>query len=1573
MAPQKLSKQRLHEVQRVLADYTPAFEGTDVEQLAALCKAVLNSIDVRDLKRLASDQLVGQLESVMHTIKRRKRGQIMIAFRVDGDTLVIESCMEDQPFLVSSVRGLFAGEGLEIRSFMNAVAKLRRDPAGILTSVGKGPSESILRIELALGERGVPEGLEDRYRQRLKIAQAIFQDFQPMKRRLQDLADDFLRAAMAADGEPGLHLREAEGMVRWLCDENYVLLSVEEYALDGAPISGLGMCAVAQPSRDAAQFAAFATGDGPSIMFQRSPEESPVHRAGKPGHFMVRRVDRSGEPVGTCLINGLFTYKALHTPPEEIPLLRLNLRSLLADRDVSVDSHRGKAMTNAFNSLPLEFLLTEPRESVWDLTDRVLRAEAEGESDVHIRVGAGGKFVFAFVSLPKEMFSDALRLQVQDCLKQELGATYADFGVYMDRYDNAIVHFYLTGPETFGQVETETVRRQVLAMAKGWNERLREVLADVAGSTAVEGLFELYVNAFTEEAKRRVDDVRLRGDVACIETLRKGEDFDCDLYVSTTGDHPGSLNLRVFKRQPINLSDELPLITSFGFSVIDEYRRPIALAHERVFEMDNFRLDVRAERTRAILGRRKEIRDALRLVFSGAIGRDTLNQLVVTTTMTATEVEVLRAYVAYLHQLRCPFETGLIRRTLVTYPTVTQALMAWLAARFDPSVANDELAAVAEQTLDSELKRIRDFTADRVFSAVAEVVRATLRTNAFIANTRGGEPLAFKFKGDSISYGPEPRPFREIWVFHPDFEGVHLRGGLVARGGLRFSDRPNDFRTEIHGLMATQRVKNVLIVPMGAKGGFVLRRPPSDRKALRAAGDHYYRLFIQALLSVTDNVVDGETVTPDGVLHKEQDDPYLVVAADKGTAHLSDTANAISGERGFWLDDAFASGGSQGYDHKATGITARGAWETTRRHFHELGVDPESDVITAVGVGDMSGDVFGNGLLRSRTVKLLAAFNHIEIFIDPDPDPETSFVERARLFKESRSWGGYDTDKLSPGGGVFARKAKRVELSPQARALLGVPESAELSGEDVIHEILKLDVDLMWQGGIGTYIKGKDESHAEVGDKANDSVRVNASELRCKVLAEGANLAITDRARVEFARRGGHNYTSFLDNSGGVDTSDHEVNIKILFAPLLRTGEVSRARRNELLAQCEEQVCEMVLDNNRSQSRMVSFDVRRSRKDVYRYARALHYLVRDVPFNPDVFGLPTEDELASRARKGGGLFKCDASALGAYAKMLAYRQLLAGDPLPTALVSRMLREYFPPAILKEVGDAVDGHLLKRELATTMVVNRIVENAGASFFAEVIAGTRRSPTEIAWAYLHAADACEAAGIQRELYALEDKHRQEVVYEAMESIASSLEEATFYLLDHGTPVSYEASTVERARELFERVDAILPPRHAATLSRKSGDLERRGIPKALSRRIARLDLLTSVLESIRMADESGRHPSEIMRLHVKIADEMHIHALQEALSRRVFDTPWEGLAAAALGRQLTFHLHKMVRAVEGDDVTGMIRRLRLQDVRKHGARSLESGVTISGLVMFDHHLRRLLPAMPGGYRGYTDTIA
>ncbi|MGB1700323.1 MAG: NAD-glutamate dehydrogenase domain-containing protein, partial [Nannocystaceae bacterium] len=526
------------------------------------------------------------------------------------------------------------------------------------------------------------------------------------------------------------------------------------------------------------------------------------------------------------------------------------------------------------------------------------------------------------------------------------------------------------------------------------------------------------------------------------------------------------------------------------------------------------------------------------------------------------------------HQLKSPFTTVLIRQVLVENPAVAQALVASLSSRFEPSGAVVK-PEVAEQTLATELRSVTDYTADRVLQACAEVVRATVRTNAFVVDLSAREALSFKIDGTKLTQGPSPKPYREIWVYHADFEGVHLRGGKVARGGLRFSDRPDDFRTEIHGLMATQRVKNVLIVPMGAKGGFVLRNPPAGRKELREAGDHYYGMFIKALLAVTDNVVDGEVKSPVGIRHTEGDDPYLVVAADKGTAHLSDTANAISMEHSFWLDDAFASGGSNGYDHKATGITARGAWEATKRCFREIGLDPESDEITAIGVGDMSGDVFGNGLMRSKTIQLKAAFNHIHIFIDPTPDPGASFAERGRLFEmQGSTWEDYSPEVLSAGGGVYARKSKEVPLSDEACDMLGFAHGETPSGDEVIRAIMRLEVHLFWMGGIGTYVKASHESNTDVGDKANDAVRIDAKELRCRIFAEGANLSITDKGRVQFAKRGGGGYTAFLDNSGGVDTSDHEVNTKILYAPLLQSGDVTRDHRNEVLRSVEEEICE---------------------------------------------------------------------------------------------------------------------------------------------------------------------------------------------------------------------------------------------------------------------------------------------------------------------------------------------------------------------------------------------------------------
>ncbi|MBL9103377.1 MAG: NAD-glutamate dehydrogenase [Myxococcales bacterium] len=1564
MATPKLSTQRLHEVSQVLANYVPKLPGTDLNLLTGLCKAVLTSVDVRDLRRTGNEQLVEQLESVLATIKVRGRGEINTAVRQQGDGLVLESCVEDQPFLVSSLRALFAGDNVELVSLMNAVMKVRRDGAGNLTSIGMGAPESIIRVELAAD--GCPPDIAERFKQRLHIVQAMVRDFQPMKRRMQDLADDYLRAATQEGGERSLTLRETEGMVRWLCEENYVLLSVEEYDEAGRRMSALGTTSVATAERDAERLAQYARDFDRTVRFQRSKEESPVHRAGRPGHFIITRVGRAGEPVGVCLISGLFTYKALHTPPEEIPFLRVVLRKILADRSVSVDSHRGKSITNAFNSLPLEYLLTQSEERIWELTDRVLRAEQEGGSDVHIDVGEDARYVFAFVSLPRGQFSEELRLQVQEKLMREFGATYADFGVYMDRYDNAIVHYYMTGPSALAVVDTERVRGEVLALAKGWNERLREALGELAPASEVDDLFELYQSAFTEEHKRRAGDQRLLGDLRCLESLRKGAEFDCDLYVSTTGEHPGSLNLRVFNRTAMNLSDELPLIASFGFKVVDEYVRPVHIAHTMEVELDNYRFDVRPERIPAIIARKDEIRNALRSVFAGTMGRDGLNQLIVSTTMTATEVEILRAYVAYLHQVRAPYQTDLLRSVLVAHPTVTQSLVAWLGSRFDPSVANEQLAEVADKQLEQELRDVVDYTADRVFKAVADVVRATVRTNAFIlkaaapGSKRSETPaMAFKFDAQKIPFGPEPKPLREIWVYHPDLEGVHLRGGKVARGGIRFSDRLDDFRTEIHGLMATQMVKNVLIVPVGAKGGFVLRQPPQDRNELRAAGDRYYEVFIEALGSVTDNVVDGKPVTPEGILHTEGPDPYLVVAADKGTAHLSDAANAISMRHHFWLDDAFASGGSNGFDHKETGITARGAWETTKRCFRELGIDPETDTITAVGVGDMSGDVFGNGLLRSRTVKLLAAFNHVHVFVDPDPDPETSFVERERLFNLPRSqWTDYKAEALSRGGGVFMRNAKSLELAPEARVLLGFGPDQTVSGEDAIRAILTLKVDLCWMGGIGTYVKSKDETHADVGDKANDAVRVNSNQLRCRVLSEGANLSITDRGRVGFAKLGGQNYTSFLDNSGGVDTSDHEVNIKILFAPLLASGACTREVRNALLREAENDVCEAVLANNRSQSRMVSFDVRRSRKDVYRYSRTLTYLVQKVPFNPDTFGLPTEDELAIRSRKGGGLHKCDASALCAYSKMYVYRALLEQEPLSDGLTERMVREYFPAVIVESAGEAVQTHLLRREIATTMVVNRIIDNAGATFFPELLASTRRSARDIAEGYMSAAQAGDVESIRRDLYACEDKQRQESVYRAMSIIEGALEEATYDLLDRKTALPYDQKTVERARDLLGRISEALRPSQVTQLAAQVLEFEAGGFPKPLATRVAGLMYFTDVLESLRMAHETGREPLDLLRIRLQISAEMHIPALQEALGKTVSTSPWDGPAAKALSRQLDVHLSKMVRLVEGDDVPGMLQRYGLEFVRQQATANLESGVTIPGIVMLDQHLRGLL---------------
>jgi glutamate dehydrogenase len=1575
MSARQLTSRLINEVQQAVTAFQPTRVETDREQLAALAKAVLASVDVRDLRGIPSTRFVSQLEHLLVLLERRNGGEIVINLRYqdDTDTLVIETCVEDQPFLVSTLRAVLATEHYDVRRFINAIVNVRRDPAGRLMSIGTGSAESIMRAELSLAGGsagrdggGIPRGLEARIRDRLKLAQAMVADFDKMSERIRSVANGYFAAAADQHGNAASMLREGEDLLRWLCDENYVFFAVETYDRAGELVDMLGTSRILAARRDGGLLVAAAQGEGRLVRYQRSPDESPVHRAGKPGHFVVTRFGEDGTPNGALVIDGLFTYKALHTPPEQIPVIHIALREMLADRKVSIDSDRGKNITNAFNSLPLEYLLSEDRESIWELTDRILRAEAEGGSDVHIRVGEGGRFAFVFVALPRWQFSEELRQEVQNLLLEALGGTYADYGVYIDRYDNAVIHFYVTGAGPLERIDTEALRHKVLAHARTWSDRLAEALAEVVPAEQVDELFEIYENAFNEEHKRRCSVQRIKGDIRCLERLRAGAPHDCDLYVSEFGEHPGSLNLRIFSRDKLTLSRELPVLSHFGFEVIDEYSREVHIPHLPPIDMDNFRFELRPDRIGQVMGRRKEIIEALREVFSRNAGDDDLNRLALVSSLTWRDVEIVRAYVAHLHQLGLPFGVDLVRTTLVEHPTVTQAMMAWLAARFDPKVASDALACSSEATLENELREVTDYTADRVLSAVAELVRATRRTNAYVM----GEPFAFKIATRKLSFGPEPKPHREIWVYHTEFEGVHLRGGRVARGGLRFSDRPEDFRTEIHGLMATQMVKNVLIVPMGAKGGFVLRNPPTERDALRAAGDAYYEQFIRALMNVTDNVVDGETLHPEGIMPwREQDDAYLVVAADKGTAHLSDTANRISAERGFWLDDAFASGGSNGYDHKATGITARGAWEVAKRSFRELGIDPEADVITAVGVGDMSGDVFGNGLLRSRTIKLQAAFNHIHIFIDPDPDPEQSFAERKRLFELPRSaWTDYDPAVLSAGGGVYPRKSKEVPLSSEARALLGFSRDQKVNGDQVIGAIMTLDVDLMWMGGIGTYVKAKDESNAEVGDKANDGVRVNAVAMRCKVLAEGANLAITDRGRVELARGGAHNYNAFLDNSGGVDISDHEVNIKILFTPLLRSGKASREARNRLLQECEDEVVEIVLENNRSQSRMVSFDMMRSQRDIHRYSRALRYLAHKVPFNPDAFSLPSDDELQSRARKGVGLYKCEAAVLCAHAKMLAYQQLLDADPLPDWLVDKAARAYFPKAVIELAGEeAVGSHLLRREIATTMIVNGIIDNAGGTFMAEVDLASAKSPRDIVLAHVRAAEAANTSPILRELFALEDKHRQTAIYDAMQRLAWALEESTFYLLDQMDLPPLDEDAVAQTRALLDHVDQALPAGSRHRTRQRVARLIEQGIPEELAGRIVRLRYLTPVLDAVRSAPAMGRDPSDLLWLRLSVTDAMNFLLLNQALDQIVLEHPWDGPAISALRRQLNFHLHKLVRLVEGDDVNGMVKRFELQEFCDRVGEQAEAGPTISGLVMLDDWLRRLLPPLTSIERG------
>jgi glutamate dehydrogenase len=1146
---------------------------------------------------------------------------------------------------------------------------------------------------------------------------------------------------------------------------------------------------------------------------------------------------------------------------------------------------------------------------LFEISMGILHLQERQRVRLFVRRDTYGRFFSCLVFVPRERYNTNIRSRMQEILQRAFDGANVEFNVRLSESVLARLHFIIyTEPGRVPDYDVDQIEERLVETTHSWADNLYDALIEQYGEERGTELFRKYREAFPAGYRDGFLPRTAVTDIGRMEELASDDDINMTLY------HPleepeNFLGFKLYRfGEQISLSGILPLLEDMGVEVVDERPHKIQPAGSPPVWIYDFGL-LHEAGDDLQTGQIKEIfQDAFARAWRGAVENDGFNRLVLRARLTWRQITVLRAYSKYLRQGGTTFSQNYMEDTLYTNSHITRLLMELFEARFDPNrqeSAREETERLKGEIEDA-LEAVVSLDEDRILRNFLNVTLATVRTNYYQSGPDGDPKpyLSFKFDPGEITVLPLPRPMFEIFVYSPRAEGVHLRGGKVARGGIRWSDRREDFRTEILGLMKAQTVKNAVIVPVGAKGGFVVKRPPTEggREALMQEVVACYRTLICGMLDLTDNLDGDRVVPPPEVVRYDEDDPYLVVAADKGTATFSDIANGISAEYGFWLGDAFASGGSAGYDHKEMGITARGAWESVKRHFRELGTDTQSEDFTVAGIGDMSGDVFGNGMLLSRHIKLVGAFNHLHIFLDPDPDPEESFEERERLFKLPRSsWTDYDEGLISEGGGVFSRTAKSIPLSPQVQELLGV-EDESLTPNEVIRALLKARVDLLWNGGIGTYVKASYETNADVGDRSNDAVRVDATELGCRVVGEGGNLGFTQRGRIEYALRGGRIYMDAIDNSAGVDTSDHEVNIKILLDAIVKNGDMTEKQRNELLAEMTEEVAHLVLRDNYQQTQALSLAVTQAAPMVDVHARYIRALEHAGKLNRDLEFLPSEETLSERKSDGMGLSAPEFAILLSYTKITLYRELVDSEVVEDAYLFGELERYFPTPLRERFGEQMKEHRLRREITATHLANSMVNRCGTSFAFRLNEETGASWPEIARAYTAAREAFGMRDLWAQIEALDARVEAQTQIRMLLDARKLVERATRWLLRNRRPPLDIAATVsyfsERTAELSGRIPGLLLDGDREALERATERLVESNVPPDLARRVATLRTMFSALDIVDVADAAEESVETAAAVYFTLGDRLRLHWVRghvEALPR---DNRWRTLARAAL---------------------------------------------------------------------------
>ncbi|MFQ5513595.1 MAG: NAD-glutamate dehydrogenase domain-containing protein [Myxococcota bacterium] len=1481
------------------------------------------------------------------TLGRLAPGEIQVEVRGPGGAEEghgrITLLMADQPFIVDTFRLTLRRLGLREIFLLHAVLAVERSDDGCFVPVGEGPRTGPRQAYVYAEIGGLEDADErgrvlDSFRETFERTRNVVSDHGVMVEALRAHIDEFTVQDRneETDAPSGI---DAASFLEWLSDDNFVFFGYRYYRVSRdevgwevrlKPGSGLGYwrgpgrSRFDRPLRGEAIPAVIRSrlGDRRRIFFDKSRTPSTIHREGRLDSVTIKSFGPNGELRGFGRFVGLLTYKAIRSRGSEVPILRLRRDRILTALRVESGSHTHKAAIEAYDSLPIEFLFPFDLEDVSRTVQRIVLALENPEVAVCLVPDPLNDSFFVSVVLPRPLYDEDLRHDLRKLLVESYGVTYLDNRTSFLDDEVALIHFFCNCAEELDLERLQSLETEIRERATRWEDRFEAALLERFPAPRAYRLAEDYGEAFPKEYRLVTLAEDAAEDVALLERLRSGEST-LELRLSMDAEEAGVCfsRLRVYRSERPYLTDLLPVLGHFGLRVIDAKLTEIALPGLGSLWSVSFRMESLAPDSAIHDELDVSVVDGLHAALSGRVEDDPLNRLVLKAGLSWQEVDVIRAYLDYARQLGAAPGRRLVAGVLARWPAATRELIALFRARFDPDLDADRPAL--QERARVGLARLREAIPtsdeDRVFGLLEDLIESTLRTSFFARPLDDGGELAFKLDPRRIQVMPSPRPHAEIFVHSPKLAGVHLRGGRIARGGLRWSDRRQDFRSEILGLMKTQMTKNGLIVPSGAKGGFVLKRAPRDVAEARQEADRLYAHFIEALLGLTDNIVGDEIVPPERVVRHDDDDPYLVVAADKGTGHLSDVANGVVARRGFWLGDAFASGGSDGYDHKKEGITARGAWVCVKRHFLEMGIDVEREVFSMIGIGDMAGDVFGNGLLLARRARLLAAFNHEHIFLDPDPDPETAWHERKRLFELPRSsWLDYDAKKISPGGGVFERSARAIPLTDPLRGLLDV-EDESLSGEELIRAILRMRVDLLWNGGIGTYVKSFREAEGEVGDRANASVRVDARELRARVVGEGGNLGFTQLARVEYALGGGRINTDAIDNSAGVDLSDHEVCIKILLALSCASGKLDREARGELLRDCVEEVCDSVLEHNAAQARCISMDWIRSQEDPQRLMLATDFLAQHGGLDPELEFLPAREDLNLRSAggSGAGYTRPELAVLLGYTKILAKRELVASTVPDDPSLAGLLVGYFPAALRERFHDDIHLHRLRREITATRLANAVIDRAGVTLVPELVRALGVDVADVLFTYHRVSELLGVDRLRSELEA--QAVSEEVRLRAGLGIEDAIRSGTCILLALVRNARFDPESLHawrnHVRELRDLTSPSAAGGAAASLEKDVVALAGQGIDRELAVELVRLPRLARDLAAVSLA--LGCEVSLVDSLEAYSA--IAVETRSDWLLERVHDLSrldvWDRIACESLYLEVLEAQHTLARRLLG----------------------------------------------------------